>query len=64
MLQADKDGTMADKLCISNDDKRNNLSVDLNYWLNRLDTQLNKPTHQNSIKVSKVVKPTNKKTLL
>ena len=33
-----------------------------NYWLKRLDIQLNKPTNQNSIKVSKVDKPTNKKT--
>ena len=33
--------------------------VDYNQWLKRLDTQLNKP-----IKVSKVVKPTNKETLL
>ena len=32
-------------------------SIDYNLWLKRLDTQ-------NSIKVSKVVKPTNKKTLL
>ena len=29
-----------------------------------MDTQLNKPTHQNSIKFPKVVKPINKKTLL
>ena len=33
-------------------------------WLKRLDTQLNEPINQNSIKVPKVVKPTNKKTLL
>ena len=39
-------------------------SVDYNYWLKRLDTQLNKPTNQNLIRVPKVVKPTNKKTLL
>ena len=32
--------------------------------LNNLDTQLNEQTNQNSIKVPKVVKPTNKKTLL
>ena len=38
------------------------LSVDFNLWLKRLDTKLSKPTNQNSIKVPKVVKPTNKKT--
>ena len=37
-------------------------SVDFNYRLKILDTQLNIPTNQNSIKVPKVVKPTNKKT--
>ena len=36
-------------------------SVDYNYWLKQLDTQLNEPTNQNSMKVSKVVTPTNKK---
>ena len=36
-------------------------SVDHNYRLKRLDTQLNEPTKQNSIKVPKVVMPTNKK---
>ena len=37
-----------------------------NYWLKRLDsdTRLNESTNQNSLKVLKVVKPTNKKTLL
>ena len=30
----------------------------------QLDTQLNKPTNQNSLKVPKVIKPTNKKMLL
>ncbi len=39
-------------------------SVENNYGLKRLDTQLNEPTNQNSIKVPKVVKPTNKKILL
>ena len=34
-------------------------SVYYNYWLKRFDTQLHKPTNQNSIKVPKVVKPTN-----
>ena len=32
-------------------------------WLKRLDTQLNKPTNQNLLKVPKVVRSTNKKTL-
>ena len=36
--------------------------VDYNYRLKRLNTQLNEPTNQNSN--PKVVKPTNKKTLL
>ena len=35
-------------------------SLDYNYWLNRLETYLNESTNQNSIKVPKVVKPTNK----
>ena len=39
-------------------------SVDYNIWLKRLDTQLNKPSNQNSVKFPKVIKPTNKKTLL
>ena len=39
-------------------------SVDRNYWWKRLDTQLNDPNNQNSLKVLKVVKPMNKKTLL
>ena len=39
-------------------------SLDYNKGLKRLDAQLNEPTNQNSIKVLKVVKPTNKKTLL
>ena len=52
---------MADKLIyISNKDA----SVDYNQWLNRLDTQLKEPINQNSTKVNKVVKPTNKKTSL
>ncbi len=36
-------------------------AVDYDQWLKRLDTQLNLPTNQNSTKVLKVVKPTNKK---
>ena len=35
-------------------------TVDFNMWFKHLDTQ---PTHQNSIKVPKVVKPTNKKNV-
>ncbi len=38
-------------------------SVDYNLWLKRFDTQHNEPTNQIS-KVSKVIKPMNKKTLL
>ena len=41
-----------------------NTSVDLNWWLKRFNTQLNKPTNQNSVNVPKIVKPTNKKTFL
>ena len=37
-----------------------NTSLDCNLWLKSLDTQLNKPTNQNSIKVSTFVRPTNK----
>ena len=39
-------------------------SVNYNQWLKRLDNQFNEPINQNAIKVPKVVKPTNKKTLL
>ena len=39
-------------------------SLEYNHWFKRLDTQLNELTNQNSIKVPKVIKPTNKKTLL
>ncbi len=39
-------------------------SVDKNKWLKRLNTELIKLTNQNSQKVPKVVKITNKKTLL
>ena len=49
---------MADKLMyIPNDDAQN-------YHFCRLHTQLNEPTKQNLTKVLKVVKPTNKETLL
>ena len=37
---------------------------DYNQLLKCLDTQLNEQANQNSIKVCKVVKPRNKKTLL
>ena len=43
---------------IPNDDTQNNP-----FW-RRLDTQLNKPTNQNLLKVPEVVKPTNNKMLL
>ena len=36
-------------------------NVDYNWWLIRLDTQLNEPTNQSLVKVPKVVDPTNKK---
>ena len=40
-----------------------NPSVNYNYRIKRLDTQLNELTNQNSMKVTKVVKPMNKKML-
>ena len=48
---------MADKLInIPNDDTQNYPFSRLQFsWLNHLDTQLNEPTNQNWIKVSKVV---------
>ena len=39
-------------------------SVDYNWWLKRLDTQLNETTNQNYIKVPRIAKSKNKKTLL
>ena len=39
-------------------------SVGYTYWIKRLNTQLNKPTNQNLVKVPTVVRPTHKKTLL
>ena len=52
---------MADILMyIPNDDIQIYPFVDYNLWLKRLDTQLNKPTNQNSTKVPKDVKPKNK----
>ena len=59
------DKTLADKLMyIPNIDTQNYTFVDYNQWLKRLETQLNKPTNQNSLKVLKVVKTKNKKTLI
>ena len=56
---------MADILMyITNDNTQNYPFVDNYQWLKRLNTGLNKPINQNSVKVSKVVKPKNKKTLL
>ena len=56
---------MADKFMYNpNDDAQITHSVNYNWWLKRLDTQLNEPIDQNSIKVPKVAKPTNKKTSL
>ena len=47
---------MANKLIqIPNEDTPNIHSVDYNSWLKGLDTQLNKPTNQNLLKVPKVV---------
>ena len=51
-------------LYLPNDETKIAPSVDSNYWLERLDTQLNETTNQNSIKVPKVVEPTNMKMLL
>ena len=56
---------MADKkMYIPNEDTKNYPSVDYNNWLKSLETQLNEPNNQNSVKVLKVVKPISKKTLL
>ena len=55
-----KDKSMTDKLVyIPNDDTQT-----CNYWLKRLDTQLYETSNQNSVKVPRVVKPMNKKTVL
>ena len=48
---------------LNNDTQIYTILEDYNQWLKRLDTQLNEPTNQNSRKVPKVVKSTNKKTL-
>ena len=55
---------MADKLMyIPNDDTQNYPYIDYNQLLKKLDTQPNEKTNKSSIRVSKAVKPTNKKTL-
>ena len=46
-----------------NDDTQNAPSVDYSQWLKRFDTQTKEPNNQNSMKVPKDVKITNKKTL-
>ena len=47
---------MAHKLMnIFNYDSQNYPSLDYNLWLKRLDTQLNEPTNQNSIKSPKLL---------
>ena len=57
-----REETMADKFtCISNDDTQNYPFYRFQLVIKRLDTQLNIPTNKNSIKVTKIVKPTNKK---
>ena len=59
------DKTMADKIMynIPNDNTQNFPFVDKNKMIKRLNTKLSKPNNQNSIKSTKVVKPTNKKML-
>ena len=38
-------------------------SVEINLWIKRFDTELNRPTNKNSLIIPKVVKPMNKKPL-
>ena len=57
--------TMADKfMSIPNDDTHNYLFCRLQIVVETLVTQLDKSTNQNLLKVPKVAKPTNMKTLL
>ena len=49
---------------IPNDDTQNSLFERLQLLVENLNTQLNEFTNQNSLKVLKVVKPMNNKTLL
>ena len=53
---------MADKLMYIPNVKTQ-ISIDYNQWLKGLETQLNKPINQNSLRVPKVIKATNRKTL-
>ena len=56
---------MTDKLMnIPNDDTQSYPFCRLQLVDETFDTQINEPTNKISIKVTKVVKPTNKKTLL
>ena len=56
---------MVDNLIdIPNNDIQISPLVDYNYWLKRVNTQLNELTNTNSIKVPIVNKPTDKKTLI
>ena len=52
-----------DLLYIHNDDTQRYPFCRLQLVCETFDTQLNKPTNQNSIKVPKVLEPTNKKML-
>ena len=55
---------MADKLMyIHNDDTQNCHFCRQKFWWKRFDAQLNDSNNQKSLKVPKVVKPMNKKTL-
>ena len=56
---------MADKwMYIPNVDTQNYHLYRLQLMVERLETQINEPTNQNSIKLPKVVKSTNEKMLL
>ena len=55
---------MANKLMYIPNDYEITTFVDNRQFFKRLDTQLNEPTNPNSLKVPKIVRPTNKKTLL
>ena len=44
--------------------QKNTPSVNYKQWLKRMDTKLDEQTNQNSLKVTKVVESTNRKTLL
>ena len=56
---------MSDKLMyIPFDDTQNYSLCKFQLKIETFDTQLNEPTNQNSMKDPKVVRPTNKKTLI